>query len=289
MPKTTARSPRSRPRARPRALVAGALAGAVALVGLAGALPASAAPTGAPSFSSVSDPSSGSGPSGAAPSSSGRPGSVTGSVTASVAVPTDFRDCPALPAGVDPAAWRCEVHAAAPRLSMGGLAVTLAPITMTHAEGPLPDGTPGQVWGAMHSAATPVPGGLTGTAQAGPAPLTGLSLQPEYGGRSDFYTGRFSLRFRLVSPLLPRSCVIGADAPVDFALKRPSPSEWLSTDPPVIRFSAYDDTFAAPAPGHCGPLTRILGRRLGLPAPTGNLMSYDAIYTFRTYDTLPAR
>ncbi|MFH8221233.1 hypothetical protein ACH4C2_15920 [Streptomyces sp. NPDC018057] len=289
MPKTTARSPRSRPRARPRALVAGALAGAVALVGLAGALPASAAPTGAPSFSSVSDPSSGSGPSGAAPSSSGRPGSVTGSVTASVAVPTDFRDRPALPAGVDPAAWRCEVHAAAPRLSMGGLAVTLAPITMTHAEGPLPDGTPGQVWGAMHSAATPVPGGLTGTAQAGPAPLTGLSLQPEYGGRSDFYTGRFSLRFRLVSPLLPRSCVIGADAPVDFALKRPSPSEWLSTDPPVIRFSAYDDTFAAPAPGHCGPLTRILGRRLGLPAPTGNLMSYDAIYTFRTYDTLPAR
>ncbi|WP_051576498.1 hypothetical protein [Streptomyces sp. Tu 6176] len=141
----------------------------------------------------------------------------------------------------------------------------------------------------MHSAATPVPGGPTGTAQAGPAPLTGLSLQPEYGGRSDFYTGRFSLRFRLVSPLLPRSCVIGADAPVDFALKRPSPSEWLSTNPPVIRFSAYDDTFAAPAPGHCGPLTRILGRRLGLPAPTGNLMSYDAIYTFRTYDTLPAR
>ncbi|MEU5089954.1 hypothetical protein [Streptomyces sp. NPDC021356] len=201
----------------------------------------------------------------------------------------DFADCPALPAGVDPGSWRCEVHSAAPRLTMGNVTVTLAPITMTHAEGPMPDGSQGQVWGAMHTAATPVPGGLTGTAAAGQPPLPGLAIHPEYGGRSDFYTGRFSLRFRLVGPLLPRACVIGSAEPVDFALKRPSPSEWVSTNPPVIKFSAYDDTFAAPAAEHCGPLTRALDRRLGLPAPSGNLMSYDATYTFRTYDRLPTR
>ncbi|MEU9137836.1 hypothetical protein AB0D33_18050 [Streptomyces sp. NPDC048404] len=113
-------------------------------------------------------------------------------------------------------------------------------------------------------------------------------MKPEYGGRSDFYTGQFSLRLRLSSPLLAHGCTIGASAPVDFQLKRSGPSKWVSQDPPVIEFSAYDDTFTAPAAEHCGPLTRPLNRRLGLPAPSGNLMTYDASYTFRTYDQLPS-
>nr|BFD86570.1 hypothetical protein StreXyl84_59710 [Streptomyces sp. Xyl84] len=286
MPKTTVHDPRPtrtapsprrfgrRSRLAPR--TGAALAGAVALLGLASALPASAAQSTGPARN----------PQSTQPARSGEP-VRTG--RASQDLPAGFGDCPALPAGVDPAAWRCEVHTASPRLAMGSLAVTLAPITMTHAEGPLPDGSPGQVWGAMHSAATPVPGGPTGSAAAGRTPLLGLAIHPEYGGRADFYTGRFSLRFRLTGPLVPRDCAIGADEPVDFALKRPSPSEWISTDPPLIRFSAYDDTFAAPAAEHCGPLTKALDRRLALPAPSGNLMSYDATYTFRTYDRLPAR
>ncbi|MEW2253936.1 hypothetical protein [Streptomyces sp. NPDC047869] len=198
-----------------------------------------------------------------------------------------FGDCPALPEGVDPARWKCEVHTAAPKLTMGKVTMTLAPITMTHAEGPLPDGTDGGVWGAMHSAPTAVPGGLTGTPAGEHAGALGLAIRPEYGGRSDFYTGQLSLRFRLLSPLLPRSCAIGASEPVDFQVKRSGPSKHVSQDPPVIEFSAYDDTFTAPAPEHCGPLTGPLGRRLGLPAATGNLLSYDASYTYRTYDRLP--
>ncbi|MFF8595045.1 hypothetical protein ACF061_27065 [Streptomyces sp. NPDC015220] len=256
MSKISARRPRSRPARR----AAAALAGAAALLGLAAAHPAVSAE--------------------AAP---------VDTVTVGAAPTADFGDCPALPSGVDPARWRCEVHSAAPRLTMGTVTMTLAPITMTHAEGPLPDGTPGQVWGAMHSRPTAVPGGLTGIPAAGHAPLARLAVQPEYGGRSDFYTGRFSLRFRLVSPLLPRECAIGASTPVDFALKRSGPSRWVSTEPPVIEFSAYDDAFAAPGAEDCGPLTRPLDRRLGLPATGGNLLSYDATYTFRTYDRLPAR
>ncbi|GGW35620.1 hypothetical protein GCM10010503_09180 [Streptomyces lucensis JCM 4490] len=199
----------------------------------------------------------------------------------------DFGDCPALPAGVDRARWKCEVHSAAPRLTMGEVTVDLAPITMTHAEGPMPDGSDGQVWGAMHTTPTAVPGGLTGTAAGDRSRPLQLAIRPEYGGRSDFYTGRFSLRFRLLSPLLPRGCVIGASTPVDFGLKRSGPSQWISQDPPLIKFSAYDDTFTAPAAENCGPLTAPLNRRLGLPAASGNLMSYDATYTFRKYVQLP--
>ncbi|MFD5813067.1 hypothetical protein [Streptomyces sp. NPDC127038] len=208
-----------------------------------------------------------------------------GSSTATPAA-ADFSDCPALPAGADPSRWRCEVHTAAPLLTIGKIHVALAPITMTHAEGPMPDGTPGQVWGAMRSTPTPVPGGLTGTAAGDRAGLLRLAIQPVYGGRSDFYTGQFSLRLRLSSPLLAHGCTIGASAPLDFRLKRSGPSVWISQDPPVIEFSAYDDSFTAPAAEHCGPLTPALDRRLGLPAPTGNLMTYDATYTFRTYDGL---
>jgi hypothetical protein len=172
---------------------------------------------------------------------------------------------------------------------MGKMAVALAPITMTHAEGPMPDGSNGQVWGAMHSSPTAIPGGLTGTPAGDRAAVLGLAIQPEYGGRSDFYTGRFSLRFRLLSPLLAHGCTIGASTPVDFRLKRSGPSTWVSQDPPVIKFSAYDDAFTAPGAEHCGPLTAPLNRRLGLPAAEGNLMTYDATYTFKTYDQLPAK
>ncbi len=208
---------------------------------------------------------------------------------ASVPVPTDadFRDCPALPTGVDPARWRCEVHSVASKLRIGSVDLpALAPITMTHGEGPLPDGSEGQVWGSMHSAPTAVPGGLLGTPAADRIPLLGLTLQPEYGGRFDAYTGRMSLRFRLRSPLLPAGCAIGAGAPADFRLKRSGPSQWISQHPPVIKFSAYDDSFTAPAAGDCGPLTDLLDQRLGLPAASGNRMTYDAVYTFRMYDRL---
>ncbi|PKT73744.1 hypothetical protein CW362_06735 [Streptomyces populi] len=32
-------------------------------------------------------------------------------------------------------------------MTLGKVTVALSPITMTHAEGPMPDGTEGQVWG----------------------------------------------------------------------------------------------------------------------------------------------
>ncbi|MGK4581020.1 hypothetical protein [Kitasatospora sp. HPMI-4] len=203
---------------------------------------------------------------------------------------TDYRDCPGLPAGVDPSRWRCEVTVSAPVLTIGEVRqLKLAPITMTHAEGPLADGTMAQVWGGMHTTPTVVPGGLTGAGAGKHSALTGVTVKPRYGGRSDFYNGQFSLGFELAGPLLPKGCGIGADAPVDFRLKRSGNSVWLSQNPPLIKFSAYADQFTVPAAKDCGPLSGLLNRRLGLPSPAGNLMTYDAEYTFRMYDRLPAR
>ncbi|WP_328317672.1 hypothetical protein [Streptomyces sp. NBC_00388] len=206
----------------------------------------------------------------------------------------DFSDCPDIPAGVDAADWKCEVLTASGPLTLGSRSIpALAPMTITHAEGPLPDGSDGQVWGALRSAATAVPGGLPGST-AGRSPLLALSLRPEYGGRSDFYSvgdsmGLFTLRFRVLGPLLPHNCVIGADSPVELHLKRAGDSQWVSKNPPVIKFDAYDDAFTAPAADGCGPLGRLVNDRLGLPAPAGNTITLSARYTFKTYDRLPPR
>lgn len=204
----------------------------------------------------------------------------------------DFRDCPALPAGADPTVWRCEVLVADGSMTLGGVTLPdLAPLTITHAEGPMPDGSDGQVWGGLRGGPTPVPGGLTGVPGTHVPPLLGLALRPEYGGTSDFYSdgdnlGLFTLRFRLLNPLLPHACAIGGTAPVELRLRRTGSSQWISTDPPVIAFSARADDFAVPAPTGCGPFGPLLDSRLGLPASTGDTVSYAADYTFRTYDQL---
>lgn len=44
-----------------------------------------------------------------------------------------------------------------------------------------------------------------------------------------------------------------------------------------------------PAAEDCGPMAASLSRRVGLPAPSGNLMTYDATCTFRTYDAYGPR
>ncbi|MFD7625499.1 hypothetical protein ACFV7Q_05535 [Streptomyces sp. NPDC059851] len=255
-----------------RRVARGTVAAALTAAAVAGvAVPATAAPATAP---------------GAAP------------VAIPVAVPVyDFSDCPAIPAGVDASKWKCEVLTATGALDLGSRRIPeLAPMTITHAEGPMPDGSKGQVWGALRGGPTAVPGGLLDH-RAGEAghPLFPLSLQPEYGGRSDFYSvgssmGLFTLRFRVLSPLLPQDCVIGGgDKPLEIRLQRVGSSQWVSRNPPVIAFEAKDDAFTAPAAEGCGPLGRLVNKRLGLPAATGNSIAFSATYTFKTYDQLPPR
>ncbi|MFJ6749860.1 hypothetical protein ACIQNI_16960 [Streptomyces sp. NPDC091266] len=206
--------------------------------------------------------------------------------------PFDFRDCPALPAGVDPAKWRCEVFTMDSGLRIGALDVpALAPMTVTNSEGPLPDGSKGQVFGALRSAATAVKGA--------PAPFGGLRVQPRYAGFSDFYSdgvhrGALDVTFRLLHPLLGGqgrggACAIGSDAdPVKLRFLQDGDTEWVSKEPPVLKFAMHDAAFATPRVHGCGPLNRLAGKRLRVPAPAGDgKISATARYTFRSYDRLP--
>ncbi|TJZ56153.1 hypothetical protein FCH28_11565 [Streptomyces piniterrae] len=200
----------------------------------------------------------------------------------------DFRDCPALPAGADPAKWRCEVFVMHSSIKLGALDIrTLAPMAATNAEGPLPDGGKGQVFGGLRAGPTRV--------DNAPAPFGGaLRLLPQYAGFSDFYSdgvhrGALDMKFRLQHPMLDEHCTIGADAdPVKLRFLQDGTTEWVSKEPPILRFAVHDTAFAAPRSYGCGPLGKLVDRRLGLPAPSGqSKISATAFYTFRSYDRLP--
>ncbi|MEY9926730.1 hypothetical protein ABH926_001352 [Catenulispora sp. GP43] len=207
--------------------------------------------------------------------------------TGSVAIPTfDYSDCPQLPAGVDPAKWRCEVLVAEGTATIGGAALPFDFTAVTHAEGPMPDGTPGQVFGGFHAARLPVPGRQSG---GGHGPK--LWMRPHLTAAPDFYsqTGAMSLTFQLTGPRLGRGCSIGTDAaPVQVAAARvPGTTNWLSQNPPIITFQVLDQTFTVPEVSGCGRAAGELNRRFGLPSPSGaNRLSGTAFYSFKTYDQL---
>lgn len=208
--------------------------------------------------------------------------------TGQAAIPTfDYSDCPQLPAGVDPAKWRCEVMVAEGTATLGDAILPFDFTRLTHAEGPLPDGTPGQVFGAFRAARLPVPGRQFGNGH-GPK----LWIQPQLTVAPDFYsqTGAMSFTFQFTGPRLGEHCTIGTTAaPVQVAAARvPGTTQWLSQDPPVITFDVLDQTFAAPEVTGCGRTEAAeLNRRFGLPSPSGrNQLGGTAFYSFKTYDRL---
>lgn len=222
----------------------------------------------------------------AQPSQTTQPGQST--QPAQTAIPTfDYSDCPQLPGGVDPARWRCEVLVAEGTATIGGATLPFEFTRVTHAEGPMPDGTPGQVFGGFRAARLPVPG-----RQSGDGHGAKLWVQPHLTVAPDFYsqTGAMSLTFQLTGPRLGERCSIGtAAAPVRVAAARvPGTARWLSQDPPVITFQVRDQTLAVPEVTGCGRAEAAeLDRRFGLPSPSGeNQLGGTAFYSFKTYDQL---
>jgi len=189
----------------------------------------------------------------------------------------DYSDCPALPAGLDPAAWRCEVHLASGQATFGDVTTAIPALRLTHAEGKLPDGTTGQIWGGLRSGSTVIPG-------------TAVRLRVRYGGYADLVgngpdPGGVYMEFALSGPLLAPGCTIGTDAaPVKTHMSRVGPTNILSTDPPVIAFTLQDSNVAMPAAQRCGPFGGLLNRRFGLPSTA--TVTLDAMYSYKYYDQI---
>lgn len=205
---------------------------------------------------------------------------------APTAVPDfDYSDCPLLPAGVDPAKWRCEVLVAEGTVTIGGTPVPFRFDAVTHAEGLMPDGTSGQVFGAFRASKLPVPG-----RQSGDGHGAKLWMQPRLTSVPDFFSnGGMSLAFELSGPGLGSQCAIGTDAtPVQVSAARVAgTTQRLSEDPPIITFGVRDEVLAVPEVDGCGRATEKLNRRFGLPSPSGaNRLDGTAFYSFKTYDQL---
>ncbi|NIH78738.1 hypothetical protein [Amycolatopsis viridis] len=198
---------------------------------------------------------------------------VTAAAQPASAAENTFADCPALPAGADPAQWRCEVLDSAATMSFGTVRdLPLGPMRLTFAEGKL-GGQYAQVFGALRSEPVAVPGLPHGTIRFG------------YGGYSDFHSdaqrkGEMDLVAEFDAPYLPRNCATGV---IHTVLRADGPTRVVSTDPLTLQFATRDDEFAVPATENCGPQARLTNRRLGLPAAAGT-NSYAQTTTVRLRD-----
>jgi hypothetical protein len=221
---------------------------------------------------------------------------VVVAVLALVAVPTpasadtlptspsafDFADCPPLPDGMDTHTWRCEVHVATGSMTIGRVTIPNLELTLTHAEGPLPDGESGQSFGVLHARPVAVPG----------HPRT--TIQVRYGGYADLLgngpdPGGLYLVLALRGPGLGRNCAIGTAAdPVRTHAARVGGTTTIPTDPPIKVFTLQDKAFPLPPASGCHGRNRLVSRWFGLPSVTGNAMTLNTAYTYRMYDTLPS-
>lgn len=190
-----------------------------------------------------------------------------------VAADPTFADCPALPAGANPAEWRCEVLTSEATVSFGNVReLRLGTMRLTFAEGRL-DNEYAQVVGALRSEPTEVPG------------LPGTSVRFRYAGYSDFQSnddrkGEIDLAAVFEGSLLPPGCESG---PVHSVLRAAGPTQVVSTDPLTLRFATVDEQLSFPATEGCGPLTRALNHRLGLPSPSGNSYAQTTLVRLQSY------
>ncbi|MFE9746923.1 hypothetical protein ACFYOT_18635 [Saccharothrix saharensis] len=203
----------------------------------------------------------------------------------------DFTDCPAIPAGADPAQWRCEVLMSTGTIKFGNRAEqSTGAMRLTFAEGRL-NGEFAQVFGALRAEPTNVPGGLLGV--PGHHPPLRTDLRIEYAGFADFLSdgdrmGVQHLKLRVINGLLPRTCTIGGDDdPLVFRPIRTSGPDRVSADPPVLRFTIEDNAFAVPSAHGCGGLDRLVDKRFGLPSPAGaNSMRLTTLVGLKSYTEL---
>lgn len=196
-------------------------------------------------------------------------GVVPGTASADELPAFDFTDCPAPPANADPGTWRCEAFVSQGKLTIHDREVPLGEMRLTFSEGRV-DGQYAQVFGALRHEPVSLPG------------VPGATLQLRYGGYSDFQgnderRGELDVYAVLRHPLLRKDCRIGVLHTVvhdDPAV----PPTVISKTPPTMHFGVVDPDLAVPATTGCGPLGKLVDRRLGLPSPSGENTFHQTTY-----------
>lgn len=193
----------------------------------------------------------------------------------------DFSDCPTLPAGLDPTGWRCEVHLATGEISVGPVSLRNLRLRLVHAEGPLPSGGTGQIFGVLQSPPVVVSGD-------GPAGRR-LTAQVRYAGYADLVgngpdPGGLYLRLAVRGPGLGPRCTIGTPAAaIKTHAARVGDTVTIPTSPPIKVFTLQDTAFTVPAATDCHGHERQVDDRFGLPSAGGNTMTLHTEYTYQMY------
>ena len=216
----------------------------------------------------------------------GRLGPTAPAHTRGVPDPTDpasydFSDCPTLPPSLEAATWRCEVHLATAELTVGPNRISGIPMRLVHAEGQMPDGSTGQIFGTLQSPPTVVPVDRIRGHR--------VTVQVRYAGYADLIgngpdPGGLYLMLAVRGSGLGDHCTIGTLAnPIRTHASRVGATTTIPTDPPIRQFTLQDTSFAVPAASGCHGNDRRVDALFGLPAVSGNVLTLQAAYTYRMY------
>ncbi|WP_019631113.1 hypothetical protein [Actinomadura atramentaria] len=230
---------------------------------------------------------------------------VAAPATADTTPTFDLRaDCPALPAGAEPAAWEClEMVVAGGSMTLGGITQQIsAPLRLVVQAGPPAGGGPNEVKQVrMDPAPMKVPGGVFGLLGIptfpglDDVPGVRVAIEPHYAGGFSFAlpTATMDLRVRIDNLFLGDSCYLGGEKdPLRFSmiadmstLRIVSPGDPADPlgSPTVLSATASDETFSVPA-SDCGLLGPVIDWAAGLPSPSGkNTATFNTFIALGSY------
>ncbi|MDL4815866.1 hypothetical protein [Actinomadura opuntiae] len=220
----------------------------------------------------------------------------------------DFaKDCPPLPAGIDPSLGLCmQMVVTGGSMKLGGLGQTITqPMRITVQSVQADPSSPSQFTSVtLTGKPMTVPGGvlgLLGLSVPGldDLPFNKVQVQPKYTGgfTFDLPNAGLEMKIKIINDAVGKGCTIGSKKdPVKLNLgvdlgqisvvDEGDPNDTFH-HPPILHTPASDTAFAVPKTSGCGLFGPVIDWKAGLPSAAGkNAASFDTYLALATYAPL---
>ncbi|GAA2126390.1 hypothetical protein [Actinomadura napierensis] len=217
----------------------------------------------------------------------------------------DFaKDCPPLPAGIDPSLGLCmQMVVTGGTMKLGGLGQTITQPMRITVQSVQADASSPSEFTSVTLTGKPmtVPGGVLGLLGLNvpgldDLPFNKVQVQPKYTGgfTFDLPNAGLEMKIKIINDAVGKGCSIGSKKdPVKLNLgvdlgqisvvDEGDPNDTFH-HPPVLHTPASDTAFAVPKTSGCGLFGPVIDWKAGLPSASGqNTASFDTYLALATY------
>ncbi|GAA0272231.1 hypothetical protein GCM10009527_080850 [Actinomadura nitritigenes] len=246
----------------------------------------------------------------AAPAQASPQAPATATEAPAPGVPTfDFaKDCPPLPAGIDPTLGLCmQMVVTGGSMKLGGLSQTITQPMRITVQSVQADSSSNSEFTSVTLTGKPmtVPGGVLGLLGLNvpgldDLPFNKVQVQPKYTGGFSFNlpNAGLEMKIKIINDAVGKGCSIGSrkdplklNLGVDLGqisvVDEGDPADPFS-HPPILHTPAADNTFAVPKTDGCGLFGPVIDWKAGLPSASGNnAASFDTYLALAPYAPWP--